>query len=166
MKLFRTTPPRTPAEEPAPEAPTELLRDGVLLSSWFIAHELDKEMERARRHHRPLTVVVLRAEQPQLTNRQTNAAINGAAKTAMAISRTTDLIGWLPECGIFVVMPETDRQQATAAAYRWREEMYTRGWHIDAPRWELEQIIDPLEFADADALLSALATVSRQRRAG
>jgi hypothetical protein len=162
MKLFRTKP--TSIASPPPIHPTELLRDGVLMSSWFIAHQLDKEMERARRHRRPLTVVILRATPVQLSEEQADAAINGAAKTAMAISRTTDLIGWLPECGIVVVMPETDRQQATAAAYRWREEMYTRGWHINAPRWELEQVFDPLEFADADALLAALASVSRQRR--
>ncbi len=161
MKLLRKATPT--GLEQLPAVPEELLRDGVLLAHWFITHELDKEMERARRHNRPLTVVVLRAAPGHLSTEQTDAAISGAAKTAMSISRTTDLISWLPDCGIMVVMPETDDQQARAAAYRWREEMYIRGWHVDAPRWELEQVIDPLQFADASTLITALTRLPARR---
>ena len=146
--------------EGLPKVPAEILRDGVLLSRWFIVHELDKEIERARRHERPLTAVVLRAQPSALTPEQTDAVINGAAGTAMTISRSTDLISWLPDCGILVVMPETDGHQARAAAYRWREEMYLRGCQMDAPRWDLEQVIDPLTFPDANALLAALTSVT------
>jgi hypothetical protein len=162
MKLFGHLP-RDPFPTPSPGP--ALLRDGVLLAPWFIAYELDKEMERARRHGRPLTAVVLRAAVGQLPPGEVETAIHAAAKTAVAISRTTDLIGWLPDWGILVIMPETDTPQAQAAAYRWRAEMHARGWHLRAPQWELEQTICPLEFADADAMLAALARLPQRHAA-
>jgi PleD family two-component response regulator len=141
-----------PVEEPGPH----LLNDGPVFARWFIIFELEREMRRASRHQRPLSVMVLKPV-PTLGARAPEAAIHQAAEAARRASRATDLIGWLPSDSILVIMPETDRDGAAAAVYRWRNEMYTSTIRAGAIRWMVATNVDIGEFDSAEALLNALS---------
>jgi GGDEF domain-containing protein len=79
-----------------------------------------------------------------------------AAEAATAVARNTDLIGWLPGERIIVIMPETDEDQARAAAFRWRNEMYSRTSHLGGLRWNATAI-NPFTYPSGDDLLQALS---------
>ena len=137
-----------PAEEPGPH----LLSDGPLLARWFILYELDKEMRRAKRHERPLSIMVL---MPVATLSQpAEQSLLAAAEAARRSSRVTDLIGWLPSGGILVVMPETDKDGAAAGVSRWRNEMYTSTMRTGAVRWQVATSVNAGEYDSTDALLA------------
>jgi hypothetical protein len=140
-----------PAEEPGPH----LLSDGPLLARWFILYELEKEMRRAKRHERPLSIMVLA---PVATLSQpAEASLLAAAEAARRSSRVTDLIGWLPDGGILVVMPETDKDGAAAGVSRWRNEMYTSTMRSGAVRWQVATAVNAGEYDSTDDLLAAVS---------
>lgn len=137
-----------PVEEPGPH----LLSDGPLLARWFILYELEKEMRRARRHERPLSIMVLMPV-PTLAE-PADESLLAAAEAARRSSRVTDLIGWLPTGGILIVMPETDRDGAAAGVSRWRNEMYTSTMRTGAVRWQVATSVNAGEYDSTDALLA------------
>jgi PleD family two-component response regulator len=141
------------------------IRDGVLLARWFILYELDREIERSRRHGRPLSVAVLKPEFPPLDDGRNDPAVELAAQSARAVARTTDLIGWLAGGAFIVVMPETTAEQATLAASRWRDEMYQRSEQLSNTRWDLDCVLDPLGFTDGQAILDTIGARVANRRA-
>lgn len=169
MRLFRRQP-AEPIEELAliddaeavedeapaePEYGPEVLREGPLLARWFILFELDREMKRASRHERALSIMVL-MPYPTLGYVPSDAAMLAAATAAQKAMRTTDLIGWLPNGGILVVMPETDKDGAAAAVNRWRDAMYMSTIPMGAVRWKIATRINAWEYESADQLLDEL----------
>lgn len=142
------------AGEPArPQPPgPHLLMDGALYAEWFILYELEKELERARRHERPLSILIL-TPVPSLGEHPSGHALQVAAAAAMRCARPTDLIGWLPDNRILVVLPETDKDGAAAAGYRWRTEMYTRTLAVGALRWLVTTCANPFDYEHVDDLL-------------
>jgi hypothetical protein len=140
-----------PAEEPGPH----LLSDGPLLARWYILYELEKEMKRATRHERALSVMVLEPT-PTLGAAPSEESLLQAAEAARRSSRVTDLIGWLPNGGILIVMPETDKDGAAAAVYRWRNEMYTSTLRHGAVRWRVATNVNASSFETPGALLEAV----------
>jgi PleD family two-component response regulator len=142
-------------EEPAPEPGPELLKDGVLLARWFILYELDKELRRAARHERPLSIVVLMPT-PTLGRDVSEESLARAAEAAQKAARSTDLIGWLPKNGILIVMPETDKDGAASAVHRWRDAMYTSTMRAGAVRWRVATSVNAWEFESAEQLLESL----------
>ncbi|HZP57647.1 MAG TPA: hypothetical protein VFC53_08830 [Dehalococcoidia bacterium] len=141
------------APEPAaPQPGPEVLRDGPLLARWFIVYELEKELKRAARHERPLSVMVL-VPTPTLGEAPSPESVLRAAHAAQSAARSTDLIGWLPGNGILVVMPETDKDGAAAAVNRWRDAMYTSTMRLGAVRWRVATSVNAWEYQTAAALL-------------
>ena len=154
----------TPGGDPAEEAPAEpivpdgpgVLYTGPLLSDWFIRYQLEREMDRSRRHGRPLSIVVL-TPVPSLGNELNAEALMVSARAAAASSRTTDLVGWLPENRILLILPETDKDGATAAVYRLSTEMSTRTLSLGQLRWVATTWIDGFAYASADDVLAAVS---------
>ncbi len=136
-------------------AGSELLFEGSLLAGWFILHELEKEMQRAKRHERHLSILVL-TPVPSLGHRPDAPALEAAAIAARQSARTTDLVGWLPDDRILVVLPETDRDGAAAATHRWRTEMYTSTLRMGPVRWVVTMSVDPFAYGSAKELIDAL----------
>jgi len=151
------------APEPEPPGP-HLLSDGPLFARWFILYELEKEMRRSARHDRPLSVMVLKPV-PTLGSRPSEAALIHAAESARRSARSTDLIGWLAEGGIIVIMPETDRDGANAAVDRWRNEMYVSSMRFGAVRWHVATNVYAGNFESVDALLEAIGAELRPAEA-
>jgi PleD family two-component response regulator len=142
-------------DEPEPEPGPDLLKDGVLLARWFILYELDKELRRAARHERPLSIVVLMPT-PTLGHDLSEDSLARAAEAAQKAARSTDLIGWLPNNGILIVMPETDKDGAASAVHRWRDAMYTSTMRAGAVRWRVATSVNAWEFESAEQLLESL----------
>jgi PleD family two-component response regulator len=117
---------------------------------------LAKELERARRHGRPLSVVVL-TPIPSLGKEPGQEALAACAAAARKTSRVTDLIGWLPGNRILVILPETDKDGAAAAIYRLSTEMASRTLPLGHLRWVATSKVDAFEFATADELLDVVA---------
>jgi GGDEF domain-containing protein len=145
---------------PRVEPSSDILRDGPLLVAWFIVYELDKELRRASRHERPLSIMVL-TPTPTLGREASEDARLLAAAAAQEGARSTDLIGWLEGGRILVIMPETDRDGAASAVHRWRDKMYARTLRSGAVRWRVEISVNPWEHESAEALLATLANKAR-----
>jgi hypothetical protein len=139
---------QAPPSQPGPH----LLMDGVLYADWYILYELQKELERARRHERPLSILIL-TPAPSLGEHPSQEALEVAAAAAMKCARPTDLVGWLPDNRILVVLPETDKDGAASAGYRWRTEMYTRTLGVGALRWLVTACANPFEYDLVDDML-------------
>jgi GGDEF domain-containing protein len=140
------------------------MRDGVLLARWFILYELEREIARARRHRRPLSIVILHPA-PAISGRTpVDVMIDIAAETASSVARTTDLVGWLPGGRILVIMPETDQDQARSAAFRWRNEMYSRTSHLGGLRWN-PTIVDAFAYSSGESLIEAMSRTSPEAEA-
>jgi PleD family two-component response regulator len=144
-------------DETAPEPGPHLLRDGPLLARWFILYELEKELRRASRHERPLSIMVL-TPTPTLGRDLSDEALARAADAAQQAARSTDLIGWLPNNGILIVMPETDKDGAASAVHRWRDAMYTSSMRAGAVRWRVATSVNAWEYESAEQLLDSLVT--------
>ncbi len=135
------------SEVPGPE----ILNDQGLLAEWYLIHRLDHEIERARRYHRPLSVLVA---VPLLEPGESLsfAAKHAAAAAAQHGCRTVDLVGWLGAETILMVLPETDRDGADLAAARLRDEFTERSEFIGGQRWKLFSVPD-VELAESGAEL-------------
>ncbi len=133
-----------------------MLCDGSLLASWFIQYQLERELERARRHERPLSVVVL-TPVPSLGQEPSAEALAACAAAARNSSRVTDLLGWLPGNRILVILPETDKDGAAAAIYRISTDMATRARSLGQLRWIATAKVDGFDYATADELVNAIS---------
>lgn len=153
--VVEETPDEEPGDSPPDPVGEEVLRDGPLFARWFMVYELQKEMERSRRYERPLSVMVL-VPTPTLGHRPTDEAMLRAAQAAQHSARSTDIIGWLPGGGVMVVMPETDKDGAASAIYRWRNEMYTSTMQMGAVRWQVATHVNPVDYESAEDLLDAV----------
>lgn len=140
-----------------------VLFDGPLLNDWFIRYQLEREIERAGRHCRPLSVVVMT---PVSTGAAPVGADALAAAAAATISsaRVTDLIGWLSGDRILVILPETDRDGAAAAAYRLTSEMSRQCLNQGRVRWTVTAKADGHTYESAEQLVDAVAAEVKQEQ--
>jgi hypothetical protein len=133
-----------------------VLFDGPLLNDWFIRYELNREIERAGRHGRPLSVVVM-TPVPTGAAPLDADALAAAASVAISSARATDLIGWLSGNRILVILPETDRDGAASAAYRLISEMSRQRLNQGRTRWTVTAKADGHTYESAEQLLDTVA---------
>jgi hypothetical protein len=154
MPLFRDKRANNPpaVEEsaaPPPQAPlgAELLRDGPVLARWFVLYRLEEEIYRTRRYGAPLTVLVA---EPQLIvgERVRQDGRQAAAVAAGRSARALDLVGWLDEQRIIMVLPMTDAPSARFAATRMRDEMWLLSHSHGGQKWQV-RLIDDLDAIEA-----------------
>jgi hypothetical protein len=133
-----------------------VLFDGPLLNDWFIRYQLEREIQRAGRHSRPLSVVVMTPVHtgPALLDTDALAA---AAAAAISSARATDLIGWLSGNRILLILPETDRDGAASAAYRLISEMSRQRLNQGRARWTVTAKADGHTYESAEELLDVVA---------
>lgn len=144
------------ARERVLELGVRVLFNGPLLNDWFIRYQLEREIERARRHGRPLSVVVV-APLPTAGTPLDADALEAAAAATISSARSTDLIGWLSGNRILVIMPETDRDGAAAAAYRLISEMSRQRLNQGRARWTATAKADGHTYESAEQLLDVVA---------
>jgi hypothetical protein len=141
-----------------------VLLDGPLLSDWFIRYQLEREIERAVRHGRPLSVVVM-TPVPTGTAPLDADALAAAAAATISSARATDLIGWLSGKRILVILPETDRDGAAAAAYRLTSEMSRQRLNQGRARWTVTAKADGHTYESAEELLDVVAAEVKRAQA-
>jgi hypothetical protein len=113
MPLFKKEPVQT-----VPGTPAMLRRDDLL-------RLLNGEIARAGRHGRFLSVVI--ASPRLLPDEHLSTREGTAATEAVAgLLRRSDHAGWLDRSTLLLVLPETDPDQAQAAAFRIRSELTRR----------------------------------------
>ena len=135
---------------------SRVLFDGPLLHDWFIRYELEREIDRAGRHCRPLSVVVM-TPVPTGAAPLDADALAAAAAASTNSARASDLIGWLSGNRILVIMPETDRDGAAAAAYRLISEMSRQRLNQGRARWTVTAKADGHTYESAEQLLDVVA---------
>jgi len=146
---------RSHASEPAaaagPAGP-ELLLDGEIFARWYMEMRFEEEVERSHRYDRPLSVLVA---SPTVLAGETPAAkaVRAAAVAARRAARTIDLVGWIDQQTILMLLPETTREEARAAASRWRNEMYSRSRSDGGQKWEIRIAHDWMSRPDGQERL-------------
>jgi hypothetical protein len=161
MPLFRekhnehTEPVDVPAR-PLPAGP-HLLFDGPVLAEWFVLYRLGQEIERSRRYGSCLSILVA---EPQLIVGELVAPAGriAAAEAANKSARNTDLVGWLDESRIIVVLPEADAASARFVASRLRDEIWIVSHSQGGQKWQI-QLVDDLDEIQA---ILPLATATDQ----
>jgi hypothetical protein len=152
MPLFREK--REAVPQPDPESPDvpvaagpHLLLDGPVLARWFVLYRLEQELYRARRYGPPLTILV---SEPQLIvgERVRQDGREAAAIAAAKSARSLDLVGWLDESRIIMVLPMTDAPSARFAATRMRDEMWLLSYTHGGQKWQI-RMVDDLDQIEA-----------------
>ena len=145
---------------PLPEQGPQVLNDGGLLATWYIARRLDEELARAHRCDRPIAVLL---PSPQLLPGEVlpPAAKDAAAAAVLRATRRYDLVGWLPDGHIIVIMPETRDEEAAAIADRLRNEMFRCSSGVGGHKWSVHEIPNARSFETSLALLASVASPSR-----
>ena len=162
MRLFKKPEAETPAQ-PVAIGP-DLLKDGPLFASWYLVYRLDAEMERARRYGRPLAVA--QAVTPSIsTLREDPEALAAATEAAQTVARSTDLLGWIGEDRILMIMPETTETEAEVAVSRWQNEMWLRSRKFGGLKWHITALPDPLGCDSAAQFIAQVTEENTQRRA-
>jgi hypothetical protein len=166
MPLFREkreVTPLPPVEAPAaPPVPgPHLLFDGPVLAQWFVLYRLRQELYRAQRYGAPLTVLI---SEPQLIvgERVRRDGRDAAATAAARSARALDLVGWLDDSRIIMILPMTDAPSARFAATRMRDEMWLLSYTHGGQKWQIH-LIDNLE--EIKALLEHATPASDQSAA-
>lgn len=138
MKLrFGKQPEAEPGEQQAHRL--SLLFDGPVLAAWYIQYILEREVDRARRYGRPLSVLKAVPELlpgERLSREAYMTAVRAAAETA----RTTDLVGRTDEGYLLMIMPETEPTDARTAASRWRDNMWISSRGVGGTKWRIEAL--------------------------
>lgn len=151
----------TSAAEAARDPGPHILDEGAIHARWFIEYRLAQEVDRARRYGRPLAVL---AGVPDTLPGETlpRDAVMAAAVAALATARNTDLVGWMGEDRILIVLPETTTEDAKVAMARWRDEMYLRSRSVGGQKWLLHLLDEVDEFDSPVRLETALYDRNRQ----
>lgn len=172
MRLFKgveqepEAPP--PQEEPSQlprEAGPAILTEGPLLAPWFVLYRLEEEMERARRYGRPLSILIISA--PALLSREKldPEAISAAVEAARVTARSTDLLGWVDDGTLLIVMPETPEREAQVAVSRWQNEMWLRSRKFGGGKWEVAAVQGSEDLESADQFIQAVRERQAQKEA-
>ncbi len=140
-------------EAPLPPPGPQLLFGGPILVSWFVLYRLAQELQRARRYGRCLSILVA---EPQLiaSERVSDAQRTAAAEAANKSARSPDIVGWLDDQRIIVVLPETDAASARFAASRFRDEIWILSHAQGNQKWQIS-LVDDLD--EIEALLDQTA---------
>jgi hypothetical protein len=151
MKLSRGR--KEDASPPPQTDGSNAIFDGGLLAAWYVARRLDEELARAHRCDRQLSVLLT---SPQLLpgERLPASAREAAAAAALRGTRRYDLVGWLPNGGIVVIMPETGQREAASVADRLRNEMFRCNSAVGGHKWAVRDVIDGRAFNTSIALLA------------
>jgi hypothetical protein len=144
MPLFKKKqelelPPPVEEEAPAPPPPPpgpHLLMDGPVLARWFLFYRLEQEVERAKRYGSCLSLLIA---EPQVIARERvpEAQRLAAAEAANRSSRIHDLVGWLDEHRIGIILPEADAASARFAVTRMRDEMWVSSQFRGNQKWNV-----------------------------
>jgi GGDEF domain-containing protein len=131
------------------------LKEGALFASWYIINRLSEELDKAVRYGRPLSVVIAKpklflGEQPE------SESIAAASEAARAAVRSTDLIGWLGEDRLLIILPEAKENEANAAASRWGQEMEGRNRGRGGQQWQF-RVLEAGQPWSAKDLLQEIA---------
>jgi len=149
----RTPPPAS--AQPQPSAGPRLLFERGIFARWYVLYRLIEEIDRATRYERPLAVLVARPALilgEKLAPEARSVAAEAAARTA----RSTDLVGWLSDDSILILMPETTQDEARAAANRWKSEIWLHTRTRGGQKWDV-LILDRLaEFATLEQFHASL----------
>jgi hypothetical protein len=132
------------AEDEAPPPPgTWLLMEGPLYADWYLRFRLEQEIARSRRYGSAFAILIA---EPQLIAQERVSAEGtlAAADAAMKAARNTDLVGWMGDGNIMVIMPETDAASGRFAVNRLRDEMWLLSHGRGGHKWEIT-LIDDLE---------------------
>ncbi len=146
--------------EPAPPSPSASAPGAVHFAvPASMLQALDDEIWRARRYDRPLSVIVIT---PRLLAGERISRVESefAVKTVREVLRRSDNLEWVEGAYIVGFLPETNGDEARAAAYRLRTEMERRSASNRRINWRVASI--PLrgeEFARdlLDGLFTELA---------
>jgi len=151
QRLFKRV---VPQSTPPPAAGVEVLRDGDLHARWYIMYRLEEELERARRHSRPLTVMIAA---PTLLpgERATPEELEAASSAARSAARAFDLIGWVSQYRFLIVLPETMSRDAQIVMSRWRDKMWLRTRVLGGREWVLTAVEHPEEYKTAEECVQA-----------
>jgi hypothetical protein len=144
-----------PPPPPPPPGP-HLLFDGPILAQWFLLYRLEQELERAKRYGSCLSLL-LAEPQRIATERVAGAQLLAAATAATRSARIVDLVGWLDEDRIAIILPEADAASARFAVTRLRDEMWVSSHGRGNQKWQISMIDDPLKIEE---LLEQLSEVS------
>jgi len=129
-------------------------REAVDASRAGFLHALDEEIWRARRYGRPLSIFIAG---PRLlpAERLSSGEVEFASRTVGDVLRRSDASVWLQESFIAGILPETNADQARAAAYRLRGELERRTVSARRRNWRVATV--PLgDEESAEILLDAL----------
>jgi len=140
-----------PASNKQSGHPLNLLFDGPVLASWYTQYILEREVDRARRYGRPLSVVMAT---PELLpgERLPREAYDNAVRAAADTARATDLVGRTDEGYLLMIMPETEPHDARTAASRWLDEMWRRSRAAGGKKWHIEAL-DEIESIEQLSVL-------------
>jgi hypothetical protein len=132
-------------EEPPPPPPPppgpHLLFDGPVLARWFLLYRLEQELERAKRYGSCLSLLL--AEPQRIARERVREEQRlAAALAANRSSRTVDLVGWLDESRIAILLPEADGASARFAVTRLRDEMWVSSHVQGNQKWQISMIDD------------------------
>jgi hypothetical protein len=132
-----------------------LLFDRGIFSRWYVLYRMIEEIDRAGRYDRPLAVMVAK---PTLLpgERLAPDGRTAAAEAASRTARSTDLVGWLSDDSILIVMPETPQADARTAVNRWQSEMWLHSRTRGGQKWSVV-VLDQLEdFATLERFEASL----------
>ena len=141
--LRKSRPTPGPTVEPRRANGPKLLFDRGILARWFILYRLIEEIDRAARYQRPLAVMVARPV--LLKGEQLGAADRAvAAEAAARTARATDLVGWLSDDSILILMPETTPDATRVALNRWINEIWFHTRTRGGQKWDVI-VLDQLD---------------------
>jgi len=114
---------------------------------------------RARRYGRPLAVLVAAPDLLPGVFLEA-AALDQAILAARLAARDTDLIGWLDEQRLIVILPETSVDDACVAAARWQNDIWLRSRGQGGRKWHVTIVDDPTSCTSVEDV----SRVVEQRR--
>jgi GGDEF domain-containing protein len=168
MHFFRRQPkaPKPESNEGRATSPEELLLDPEtkLYISWYLHQRLAEEVERAKRHGRPFSIIVCRPQ--ALPGEETSRAVETASPHFSRLLRQGDLVGHLEDGVIAIGLPETPAAGARVLSHRLRSELSLRSAFVNKQIWQVGWASCPEDGETPEALLqSAAAATSERRRA-
>jgi hypothetical protein len=154
MPLFREKreseqPSEQVAPVPPPQPGVHLLYEGPILATWFVLYRLEQEVERSKRYGSCLSILVAEV-QLIADERVFQAQRLAAAEASHRSARAVDLVGWLDDRRIIVVLPEADAASARFAASRLRDEIWILSHSQGNQKWDITMVDD---LSEIEALL-------------
>ena len=127
---------------------------------WVFRQRLEGEIERAARHERNLSLVML--EPADLLDEPPDETRAAAAKTLRRVLRGSDFAAQYDDERFIVLLPETDATGARVAARRLIAGLYSSG--VPPVLWRGSLVTYPEDGADPDVLTDRALTPLRLQR--